>query len=177
MLRKRTVLIYWLSEIVNKALCTIMYLQTDRQAADILTKDFDKPKLFASLRLLIGIHDPHDCPDFVIEFANSSNESHFSQTSSRDQLLPSCCVVAAMPPPGSASGRGAKAQSSEAESHVFENEDGLEVGHLDWWKMAAREFIRCSTNMEGDTQAKSEIFAYYVDKPCRSNRCHRLFFP
>lgn len=153
----------WLSEIVNKALCTIMYLSTDRQAADILTKGFDKPKLFAYLRLLIGIHDPHDPPDFVVKFSESSNESHFIQASSRGQLLPSCCVVTAMPPPGSACGRGAKAQPSDAESRTYEDEDGLEVGHLDWWKVAAREFIRSSTNIEGDTQAKTDIFEYLAD--------------
>ena len=56
----------WLSEIVNKALCTIMYVQSERQAADIFTKGFDKPKLYAYLRLLIGVHDPHDCPDLIL---------------------------------------------------------------------------------------------------------------
>ena len=68
-----------------------------------------------------------------------------------------------MPPPGSACGRGAKAQPSDAEFRIYEDEDGLEVGHLDWWKVAAREFIRSSTNIEGDTQAKTDIFEYLAD--------------
>ena len=50
----------WLSEIVNKSLCSILYLPSQRQAADILTKGFDKPRLFSDLRLLIGIHDSRE---------------------------------------------------------------------------------------------------------------------
>ena len=64
----------WLSEIVNKSLCAVMYLPTHRQAADILTKGFTKPRLFATLRTLVGVHDPKNPSDFAICSISSQDQ-------------------------------------------------------------------------------------------------------
>ena len=82
-----------------------------------------------------------------------------------------------MPPPDQAKDRGAKAQSPEPDSPALDYEDGVEIGNIDWWKMAAREFIRSSVNMEGDVQAKAEIFEYLADRTTSLRSLMLVVFP
>ena len=67
-------------------------------------------------------------------------------------------------PKKSARGSGEKSPPAERGDFHIEHEDGFEVGNLDFWNMAFREFIRNSINLEGDTQAKTELFEYLADK-------------
>ena len=74
----------------------------------------------------------------------------------------------------SARGSGAKALPAERGEDYFEREDGVEVGNLDFWKLAVREFIRNSINLEGGMQAKTEMFSYLADDSVSFDRLPSL---
>ena len=62
-------------------------------------------------------------------------------------------------PSSDQSRRGEQSLSVEsAERPIVE--DGIEVSTSEWWKIAFREIIRSSVNLEGDTQAKTQIHEF-----------------
>ena len=122
----------WLHEIVNMPLCSVMYVPTLRQAADIFTKGFDKPRPLLALRLLVGVHDPGDPPNLVIPFTDRVTRSRLSFKQKACCVGPSCCIAMPMPKQkGVARRRGEKSLLATGSSIGMQRADYFEVETLD----------------------------------------------